>query len=445
MQALMSDSSQKGAEMHKRSLFRLGALIVLFAGTATAQPAQAAPNLVVDMKSGRVLHHEQATRPWYPASLTKMMTAYVALEAVRNKRLQMQTPLRVSARAAQTPPSKMGFKPGVEVTLENALKIIMVRSANDVSVTIAEGISGSVDAFAAEMNATARRLGMRQTNFVNPHGLPNSANVSSARDLAILARALLLDFPDSAHLFGIGAIRFGKAVMRNHNGAIGRYPGANGLKTGFICASGFNVVATATRYGRTVIVVVLGAPNPQLRTLHSMALLDVGFSATTFGRSYDLQSLPRSPHTAPPDMRSQICNRERRREMVEQYAAANLAAALASPRVSAPGGDAQDNPAAFFAADRARSFAAGGQIDVAKLELPPQAKTEPVTVYTGRSAGWSGDAVGPGAPATGTTTADAAPPPAAAPAPAVPIRLQGASTQHRGSGPPMPPRRPFPR
>ena len=258
---------------------RSAAAALAIAGLAICStPAAAGPTLVVDLSSGQVLHAEQATRPWYPASLTKLMTAYVALDAVRRGKITLRTPMRVSRRAYRMAPSKMAFRPGVEVTLENALKIIMVKSANDVSVTIAEGISGSVERFAAEMNATAKALGMHESHFVNPNGLHHASHISSARDMAILARALFLHFPKHHELYGIGAIRYGRRVMRNHNGLIGRYPGANGMKTGYVCASGYNVVASATRYGRTVIAVVLGSPSGVVRTFQAMALLDKGFA-----------------------------------------------------------------------------------------------------------------------------------------------------------------------
>ena len=178
------------------------------------------------------------------------MTVYVALSAVRDGRLTMDTPLTMSPRAAHAPPSKMGFRPGTLVTLDNALKMLMVKSPNDVAVMIGESISGSVEAFAAEMNAAAAKLGMHESHFVNPNGLHDPEHYSSARDMAILARALIKEFPDHADLFDIGALQFGRQIIRNHNGLIGRYPGADGMKTGFTCPAGWNVVATAQHGGR---------------------------------------------------------------------------------------------------------------------------------------------------------------------------------------------------
>jgi D-alanyl-D-alanine carboxypeptidase len=225
-----------------------------------AVSARATPYLVVDADSDQVLAENASTAAWYPASLTKLMTVYVALDAVRSGKLTLDTPLVMSGRAARMPPSKMGFRPGTEVTLDNALKMLMVKSPNDVAVMVAEGVSGSVEAFANDMNAAGERLGLRESHFVNPNGLHDPAHVSSARDMAIIARALLREFPDHADLFSIGALQLGNQYIANHNGLLGRYPGADGMKTGFTCPAGFNVVASANHSGRRLIVVVLGAP-----------------------------------------------------------------------------------------------------------------------------------------------------------------------------------------
>src|SRR5579871_2780581 len=165
--------------------------IIAIAGTLAigAVAAHATPYLVVDADSGQVLLQNEATDQWYPASLTKLMTVYVALDAVRAGKLTLDTPLVVSARAARMPPSKMGFRPGTEVTLDNALKMLMVKSPNDIAVVVAEGVSGSVEAFASDMNAAGQRLGLHESHFVNPNGLHDPNHVSSARDMAMIARA----------------------------------------------------------------------------------------------------------------------------------------------------------------------------------------------------------------------------------------------------------------
>src|SRR5580693_9957773 len=178
------------------SMARRAMLGVAGALVIGAAAAEATPYLVVDADSDQVLMENEATAPWYPASLTKLMTVYVALDAVRNGKLTLDTPLIMSARGARMPPSKMGFRPGTQVTLDNALKMLMVKSPNDVAVMVAEGVSGSVEAFADDMNADAQRLGLRESHFVNPNGLPDSRQVSSARDMAMIGRALLKEFPE---------------------------------------------------------------------------------------------------------------------------------------------------------------------------------------------------------------------------------------------------------
>jgi D-alanyl-D-alanine carboxypeptidase len=188
---------------------------------AFPSPSPAAPVLVMDAASGAVLYQEEATQPWYPASLTKLMTVYVALKAVQEGRLTLDTPLVVSPYANSMSPSKMGFRPGTEVTLDNALKMLMVKSANDLAVTIAEGVSGSVEAFADEMNAAAASIGMHESRFFNPNGLPDSRQVTSARDMALLGRALYQQFPDPSDLCNIYAFRLGSRFSRNHNPLLG--------------------------------------------------------------------------------------------------------------------------------------------------------------------------------------------------------------------------------
>ena len=244
---------------------------------------------MVDAASGNVLQSQEATRPWYPASLSKLMTAYTVFKAMREGRIDGGAPIIVSKRAARMAPSKMGYPPGTMVTVDDALKMLMVQSANDIAVALAEGVSGSVEAFAAEMNANARALGMRQSHWVNPNGLPDPGQISSARDMALLARALLTEFPAYADLYRIQAIQSGKRVIRTHNALVYRYPGADGMKTGFICASGFNVVATASRGGRKLITVVMGAPSARERTDIATDLFEANFNAAAAASSPDLR------------------------------------------------------------------------------------------------------------------------------------------------------------
>jgi D-alanyl-D-alanine carboxypeptidase len=371
----------------RRVLFGLSAALALGAASV-----QATPYLVVDADSDQVLMENEATAPWYPASLTKLMTVYVALDAVRNGKLTLDTPLVMSARAARMPPSKMGFRPGTEVTLDNSLKMLMVKSPNDVAVMVAEGVSGSIEAFADDMNADAQRLGLHESHFVNPNGLHNPAHVSSARDMATIARALLREFPDHADLFSIGALQLGRQYIPNHNGLLGRYPGADGMKTGFTCPAGFNVVASANHSGRRLIVVVLGAPSARSRNQEAADLFDRGFASEGGGSS--LESLPSGSGPAP-NMRADVCLHRN-------------AAALAAAE---DGGIAQQAEAAAGSAGRAGML----PTPLAALFAPVAVHTEltyerirfdPVPVYIGPAPGWKGPVLG----ARRTTTETAAAP-----------------------------------
>jgi D-alanyl-D-alanine carboxypeptidase len=347
---------------------------ILFALVFGATPTQAAPSLIVDVASGQVLAEDEATASWFPASTTKLMTVYVALDAVRAGRLTMDTPLMVSPRAARMAPSKMGFRPGTEVTLQNALIMLMVKSANDIAVTIAEGVSGSVEAFADDMNRASASLGMTQSRWVNPNGLPDARQVTSARDLAILGRALYTHFPEYATLFNIGAMQFGRHIEPNHNGLIGRYPGADGMKTGFTCPAGFNVVASATRGGRHLIVVVLGAPTAIARTAKAVALFDRGFQ-TSSGQT-SLASLSAPGPTDAPDLRNRVCR--------------NRGAATAEFMA-----EVENTPVAMGASTGVPLFdavAGAGQptmtpTDVARL---PRPHFQPTQVHVGRAEGYTG-------------------------------------------------------
>ncbi len=282
--------------------------------------ASAEALLLIEADTGKVLFAENATYPWYPASLTKVMTAYVVLRAVKEGRITLDTLLPVSQFASVQKPAKMGLPPGSQITVDNALKMLMVRSANDVAVVLAEGVSGSVENFADAMNIAAQRLGMTQTSFVNPNGMPAEDQISSARDLAILARALLLEFPEYDYYWRIPAIRFGAKTTQNYNKLLGRYPGADGMKTGFICASGFNLLATATRKGRRLIAVVLGAYSSGARTLKAAQLLERGFNGGGLGwiaPSLGTVDSLRPIDAAPPDLRDTICSPKRKKPPAE--------------------------------------------------------------------------------------------------------------------------------
>ena len=298
----------------------LTGLLALALALTFVNRAQAEAKLLIEAATGKVLFSENATYPWYPASVTKLMTVYTTLRALKEGAITLESPLTVSRNAAAQHPTKMGFKVGTIVTVDNALKMLMVKSANDIAVAIAEGVGGSIAGFADMMNANARRLGMTQSNFVNPNGLPADNHVTSARDLAILARAMLRELPEYDSYWHIPSIKFGKRVMRNTNKLIDAYAGADGMKTGFICASGFNVVATATRNNRRLIAVVLGAPSSPVRAVKAAQLLERGFGANplawltpSLGTVESLVPV----NATPPNLREDMCGKHRKRPAAE--------------------------------------------------------------------------------------------------------------------------------
>lgn len=270
------------------------------------------PYISVDL-NGHIFAHKQAFDRWYPASLTKMMTAYIAFQALQAGKIKADTVIKISPAAERVVPSLSGWRAGSTLTFDTALTVMMVKSANDMANAIAEAVKGSQSAFVTEMNAQAQRLGMSGTHFANPSGLPDPENYSNARDLAVLAAQLRLEFPQYSHYFDIPAIDFGhgRRPQPNSNYLIGRYSGADGMKTGFICASGFNLVASATRRGRTVIAVVLGAPSINNREETAAKLLSHGFKNAGSPRLTLANLKPYgTKQNDVTNMRQEICNAE---------------------------------------------------------------------------------------------------------------------------------------
>ncbi|WFR94919.1 D-alanyl-D-alanine carboxypeptidase family protein [Rhizobium tumorigenes] len=253
------------------------AVTALFLSGASA--AFANPHILVDVSTGRVLEHEEAFRKWYPASLTKLMTVYTTFRAIQAGQISLDTPVVMSKHAAAQPAAKMYFKPGQKMTLDNALKMMLVKSANDLAMAVAETVGGSEQGFVVKMNAEAARLGMTSSHFINPNGLPGKGQYTTARDLAIVTVALRREFPQYAGYFALEGFTNGVKPVPNINLLIGRYNGADGMKTGFICASGFNQIASATRNGRTLVSVVLGTNSLAERADMSADMLEKGFTS----------------------------------------------------------------------------------------------------------------------------------------------------------------------
>ncbi len=280
---------------------------------ASSLTIQARPHLLLDASDGTVLLHQQAFDRWYPASLTKMMTAYIVFEAIKSGEITMKSPVRVSKYARKKPPSKMGLPVGTILNFENALKIILVKSANDIAVSIAESLSGSEQAFALRMNATAARLGMINSNFVNPHGLHDPLQYTTARDIGLLAMAIYRDYPQYTYMLRIPELQFAKRRLKSFNRMLGRYDGADGIKTGYICAAGFNIAASASRSGRRLIAIVLGAKNPHERGIETARLLDAGFDETYGQPTGPVETLEPygTERDVANDLTDQICDRSK--------------------------------------------------------------------------------------------------------------------------------------
>lgn len=253
----------------------------------TTSGALAGPTLLFDPGNGKVLYAEDQDDQWHPASLTKIMTAYLTFEALKAGRLTLEQKIAVSENAHALPPSKVGLPVGAEMKVDLAIRALIVKSANDVAVMLAEAIGGSEEAFVEQMNDTALRLGMTRTRFVNPHGLPAPEQVTTARDLGKLTRAVLADFPEQVSLWALADMQIGRRRLRTHNGLLRTYEGADGLKTGFICDSGYNVVASASRDGRKLVAVVLGEPSGRDRNVRAASLLEHGFDSYGWKQMFD--------------------------------------------------------------------------------------------------------------------------------------------------------------
>ncbi len=265
-----------GIPFHRPILSRLlllfAALFFLTAGHAEANERYAA--YIVDANTNRVLFSRNADDPRYPASITKVMTLYIVFEELEAGRLRLDTPLKVSREAAAEPPSKLGLRPGQTIEVEDAIKAMVTKSANDVAHVVAENIGGSVPAFAQRMTRTARSIGMTHTTFKNPHGLPNDEHVSSAHDLAVLGQVIMRRFPKYFEYFSTRSFSYKGHTYGNHNHLLGRVAGVDGFKTGYIRASGFNLLATMKRGDRRIIGVVMGGRTARSRDKEMTELLE---------------------------------------------------------------------------------------------------------------------------------------------------------------------------
>ena len=254
----------------------------------TVNPAATKPQfsaIAVDARTGKILFGSAIDGQRHPASLTKVMTLYVLFEDLKAGRIKLTSDLKVSQRAASMQPSKLGLKPGSTISVENAIKALVTRSANDVAATIGENLEGSEANFAARMTRKARAIGMSKTTFKNASGLPNPAQVTTARDMATLSLRIQRDFPQYYPYFRITSFTYKGQTIRTHNRLLGRYQGTDGIKTGYIAASGFNLTTSAKRGDKRIVGVVMGSSSGGARNKYMMKMLDNAFPKCVGGEA----------------------------------------------------------------------------------------------------------------------------------------------------------------
>lgn len=256
--------------------------------------------ILIDATTGNVLHQVEATQSWYPASLTKLMTIYMALDAINAGKIQLQDPITASYHAARQPQSKLGLHAGETITVEEAILALVTRSANDAAVALAEHIGGTEESFAVKMTEKAHILGMYDTHFMNATGLPHTWQVSTARDLGLLAWRTLHDFPDYYPYFSAHSMNFRGRELHAINKFTEHYPGAEGMKTGFTCGSGYNLISTASQNGTRLIGVVLGGMSSPERYQLMINMMDAGFSGQFLATEKHIENPATSTGTMPP-------------------------------------------------------------------------------------------------------------------------------------------------
>lgn len=312
----------------KGGLFTALALMVVALGLLSPSAARAVvySAIVIDAETGQVLHQDNPDAETYPASLTKMMTLYMLFDAVDGKKVKMGDRMPVSAYAAGQAPSKLGLRKGQTIRVEDAIKALVTKSANDVAVVVAEYLGDNEPNFGQMMTRKARALGMSKTQFRNASGLPNPNQTTTARDIAKLSVALRRDFPQYYHYFAVRSFKYGKQTIATHNRVLLNYKGADGLKTGYIRDSGFNLATSARRDGRSVVGVVLGGQTASWRDKRMMSLLDTSFAVARNSKAPTpvYASAPAAPKLSPAEQRRQA-QLAAKRDAAEQQLAAALA------------------------------------------------------------------------------------------------------------------------
>ncbi len=286
----------------------LALVIAAPGGSASLYAVPKYAAILINSDTGEVMYARQADETRFPASITKVMTLYVAFQELKAGNIRESDEIRISSHAASQPPSKLGLRPGATITVRDAMGVVATRSANDIAVALGEFISGSHAEFAARMTREARRLGMSRTTFINATGLPNPGHVTTARDIATLSRALIRDFPKRYPLFSQVAYEYEGQQIGNHNHLLKTLPGVDGIKTGFTNAAGFTLAASAAHDGVRLIAVVLGGPNRMMRDGNVSDLLDTGFSVLT-RRSRGEQTTVAQNFAEPDDLSDAVMDR----------------------------------------------------------------------------------------------------------------------------------------
>lgn len=284
-------------------------VLVLVLALGSLVPAWATPLLLVDRDSLDVLYAQEAGAPWHPASLTKLMTAYVVFEELAKGTVTLDTPVTISRNAYNQAPSKSGLPIDSAMTLKDALYVMVVKSANDVAVAIAETVGGSESDFVEMMNDMARRMGLTATHYVDPNGLSEDGQVTSARDLAILSLYIEQNYPQYLPMFGTSFVQLGKAKLESNNDLLTSFAGTTGMKTGFICASGLNIVVTVNRNGKRLLAVVLGGSSGRERNERAAEILLRGLSGALKPTGQSILSVSNNAGAEPVNMRPNICGK----------------------------------------------------------------------------------------------------------------------------------------
>ena len=375
----------------------MAAVLMLPAPSAQARESRYA-SIIVEADSGRVIQATNPDRRSYPASLTKVMTLYLLFDALDQGKVRLDTEFPVSAHAAGQAPSKLGLRPGERISVEDIILALVTKSANDAAVVAAEGLGGSEPAFAAMMTRKARELGMNGTTYRNASGLPNLGQVTTPRDQALLARAIIHNHAHYYHYFATREFSFQGHVIATHNRVVLHYPGADGLKTGYINASGFNLITSAVREGHRLVGVVFGGQTAAWRDQRMMNLLDKGFARVNGGGQVEEAAADDAEPPAPiPAVAKHVA-----KQAAPAHRRVHLAA-LRRVKRAADQGDSDDDPAewgiqvgafsGFKPAHHAAAAAArklGGLIAEATIDVNKQ-RAGHRTVYRARLTGFTED------------------------------------------------------